>query len=198
LVQFMVDMNIDDFEDALTSYISKHGIEKTITQVLFRYLEKIGILWLTNHINPAQEHLVTNIIRQKLIVGIERANSPVKISKTILLFLPEAEYHEIGLLFMFYLLKTKGINVIYLGCNVPLADVAYVVQVKKPDYLYCHITRPASNFNFDKFLANITKNLSHTPCIISGQLTQNYEKKIQSPIVFKRSFSEVTEFIASL
>lgn len=198
LVQLMVDMNMEAFEEALTEYIYKNGIEKTITQVLFRYLEKIGILWLTNHINPAQEHLVTNIIRQKLIVGIEGANSLTKIDKTILLFLPESEYHEIGLLFMYYLLKTRGINVIYLGCNVPLADVGYVVKVKKPDYLYCHITRPATNFNFDKFLANISKNLADTPCIISGQLTQNYEKKIHPPIVFKRSFSEVNEFIGSL
>lgn len=198
LVQMMVDMDMEAFEDALTAYIAKFGIEKTITQVLFRYLEKIGILWLTNHINPAQEHLVTNIIRQKLIVGIEGANSITKINKTILLFLPESEYHEIGLLFMYYLLKTKGINVIYLGCNVPLADVGYVVKVKNPDYLYCHITRPATNFNFDKFLANITKNLAETPCIISGQLTQNYEKKIHAPIVFKRNINEVTEFIAGL
>jgi DNA-binding transcriptional MerR regulator len=198
LVQLMVDMNMEAFEEALTEYISKNGIEKTITQVLFRYLEKIGILWLTNHINPAQEHLVTNIIRQKLIVGIEGANSLTKIDKTVLLFLPESEYHEIGLLFMYYLLKTKGINVIYLGCNVPLADVGYVVKVKKPDYLYCHITRPATNFNFDKFLTNISKNLADTPCIISGQLTQNYEKKIHQPIVFKRSFSEVSDFISSL
>lgn len=198
LVQLMVDMNMEAFEETLTEYISKNGIEKTITQVLFRYLEKIGILWLTNHINPAQEHLVTNIIRQKLIVGIEGANSLTKIDKTILLFLPESEYHEIGLLFMYYLLKTKGINVIYLGCNVPLADVGYVVKVKKPDYLYCHITRPATNFNFDKFLANISKNLTDTPCIISGQLTQNYEKKIHQPIVFKRSFGEVSDFISSL
>ena len=177
------------FEETLSSYILARGIERTITQIIFKYMEKIGILWLTNHINPAQEHLVTNIIRQKLIVGIEGVSSPLKINKTILLFLPEAEYHEMGLLFMYYLLKSRGIEVIYLGTNVPLADVGYVVKVKKPDFLYCHITRPGQNFNFDKFLANISKNLAETPCIISGQLTQNYEKKIQPPVMFKRSFS---------
>jgi methanogenic corrinoid protein MtbC1 len=131
-------------------------------------------------------------------VGIEGVSSPLKVNKTILLFLPEAEYHEMGLLFMYYLLKSRGIEVIYLGTNVPLADVGYVVKVKKPDFLYCHITRPGQNFNFDKFLANISKNLAETPCIISGQLTQNYEKKIQSPIMFKRSFAEVMDFISNL
>ena len=198
LVQHMVDLNTKAFEETLSGYIVARGIERTITQIIFKYMEKIGILWLTNHINPAQEHLVTNIIRQKLIVGIEGVSSPLKINKTILLFLPEAEYHEMGLLFMYYLLKSRGIEVIYLGTNVPLADVGYVVKVKKPDFLYCHITRPGQNFNFDKFLANISKNLAETPCIISGQLTQNYEKKIQSPVMFKRSFSEVMDFISNL
>jgi DNA-binding transcriptional MerR regulator len=198
LVQHMVDLDTKAFEETLSSYILSRGIERTITQIIFKYLEKIGILWLTNHINPAQEHLVTNIIRQKLIVGIEGVSSPLKVNKTILLFLPEAEYHEMGLLFMYYLLKSRGIEVIYLGTNVPLADVGYVVKVKKPDFLYCHITRPGQNFNFDKFLANISKNLAETPCIISGQLTQNYEKKIQSPVMFKRSFAEVMDFISNL
>jgi len=198
LVQQMVDLDTKAFEETLSSYILARGIERTITQIIFKYMEKIGILWLTNHINPAQEHLVTNIIRQKLIVGIEGVSSPLKVNKTILLFLPEAEYHEMGLLFMYYLLKSRGIEVIYLGTNVPLADVGYVVKVKKPDFLYCHITRPGQNFNFDKFLANISKNLAETPCIISGQLTQNYEKKIQSPVMFKRSFAEVMDFISNL
>lgn len=198
LVQHMVDLNTQAFEETLSSYILARGIERTITQIIFKYMEKIGILWLTNHINPAQEHLVTNIIRQKLIVGIEGISTPLKVNKTILLFLPEAEYHEMGLLFMYYLLKSRGIEVIYLGCNVPLADVGYVVKVKKPDFLYCHVTRPGLNFNFDKFLANISKNLADTPCIISGLLTQNYEKKIQPPVIFKKSFTEVMDFISNL
>ena len=198
LIKNMIDLDTVSFEKTLSGHIHTKGIEKTITQIIFRYLEKIGVLWLTNHINPAQEHLVTNIIRQKLIVGIESISSTIQYEKTILLFLPEAEYHELGLLFMYYLLKNRGINVIYLGCNVPLSDVAFVVQAKKPDYLYCHITRPGSNFNFEKFLQNISQKIQNIPTIISGRLTQSYENKIQPPILFKRSFAEMTEFITSL
>ena len=198
LVQCMVDVDSDGFEKLLTEQIRTKGIEKTITQILFHYLEKMGILWMTNHINPAQEHLVTNIIRQKLIVGIDNVESPLKINKTVLLFLPENEYHEIGLLFMFYLLKKRGVQVIYLGANVPLSDVGFVAKLKKPDYLYSHITRPGSNFNFDKFLSNISKNMPELPCIISGLLTQSYEKKIQEPVMLKRSYTEVMDFISNL
>lgn len=198
LIQHMVDLDMERFENVLDNYIMARGIERAIPQIIFPYLEKIGILWLTNHINPAQEHLVSNIIRQKLIVGIESISSTVKVNKTVLLFLPEGEYHELGLLFMSYLLKSRGVNTIYLGCSIPVDDVDYVVKLKKPDYLYCHLTTVGHKFNFEKFLAIISKRFSGTPTVISGQLTNSYEKKIHQPIYFKRSFTEVMEFVSGL
>ncbi len=198
LIQCMVDLNMEKLEDVLDDQIRDRGIERTITQIIFPYMEKIGILWLTNHINPAQEHLVTNIIRQKLIVGIEGINSSLKINKTVLLFLPEGEHHELGILFMYYLLKSRGATTIYLGANVPLKDVEYVVNLKKPDYLYSHLTAVGHNFNFDKFIASITKKFNGTTIVLSGMLTQSYEKKIPSSITFKKSFPEVMEFVSGL
>ncbi|MFZ4058956.1 MAG: MerR family transcriptional regulator [Ferruginibacter sp.] len=198
LIQSMVDLNIERLEDILDNYIMARGIERTITQIIFPFMEKIGILWMTNHINPAQEHLVTNIVRQKLIVGIEGVTTSLRVNKTILLFLPEGEYHELGLLFMYYILKSRGISTIYLGANVPLVDVEYVVRLKKPDYLFAHLTTVGQNFNFDKFLLNINRKFSGIPMIISGQLTHTYEKKIPAPINFKKSFAEVMDFVSTL
>ena len=196
LIQCMVDLNIEKLEDILDDHIKLKGIERTITLIIFPFMEKIGILWLTNHINPAQEHLVSNIIRQKLIVGIEGISTSLKINKTVLLFLPEGEYHELGMLFMYYLLKSRGIDTIYLGANVPLNDVEYVVNLKKPDFLYSHLTAVGHNFNFDKFISAITKKFIGTPIIISGLLTNNYEKKIPPHINFKKSFPDVMELVA--
>jgi DNA-binding transcriptional MerR regulator len=198
LIQYMVDMDIDKFEGVLDNYIMARGIERTITQIIFPFLEKIGILWLTSHINPAQEHLVSNLIRQKLIVGIEGVSTSLKVNKTVLLFLPEGEYHEMGLLYMNYILKSRGISTVYLGANIPMEDVEYVVQYKKPDYLYTHLTTVGHNFNFDRFVAGIIKKFSDTPIIISGQLTHSWEKKIPPAINFKKSLSEVMEFVAGL
>jgi DNA-binding transcriptional MerR regulator len=198
LIQHMVDLNMESFEDVLDNFIAARGIERTIPQIIFPYLEKIGILWLTNHINPAQEHLVSNIIRQKLIIGIENIHTTIKINKSVLLFLPEGEYHELGLLFMNYLFRSKGVFTIYLGCSIPITDVEYVTRLKKPDYLYTHLTTVGHKFNFDKFIGSISKKFIHTPVIISGQLAQSYEKKIHPPVQFKKSFSEVMEFMAGL
>jgi len=195
LIQCMVDIDIEKLEVILDKCIGARGIEKAITQIIFPFMEKIGILWLTGHINPAQEHLVTNLIRQKLILGIDGIVTTLKVNKTVLLFLPEGEFHEIGLLFMNYLLKSRGVNTIYLGSNVPLKDVAYVVKLKNPDYLFLHLTTCGQNFNFDRFLSKLTQNFSSIPTIISGQLTNNYQKKIQPPLSFIRSFPEVMQFV---
>jgi DNA-binding transcriptional MerR regulator len=196
LIKSMIDLDVNAFEDILDDFIATKGIEKTIPQIIFPFLQKIGILWLTNHINPGQEHLVTNIIRQKLIVGIDKVKSTVMVNKTVLLFLPETEYHELSVLFMNYMLKSKGVNTIYLGCSIPLKDVDYLVKLKKPDYIYTHLTTVGPKFNFDRFIENLSKNFPDTPVIISGQLTNTYEKKILPPVKFKKSYTEVMEFLA--
>ncbi len=70
LIGYMISLELDAFEELLNDNIRLRGIETIINDIIFPLLEKIGILWLTSHINPAQEHLVSNIIRQKLVVGI--------------------------------------------------------------------------------------------------------------------------------
>lgn len=198
LVQEMADLNIDRFEKILSQYITEKGIERTVVHIIFPFLEKIGILWQTGHINPVQEHLVTNIIRQKLIVGIETTVSTAKIDKTFLLFLPESEHHELGLLFMYYLLKSRGARTIYLGANVPMKDMEYIINYKKPDVVFTHLTATAAHFNFEKFLANIQQRFGNTPTLISGYLTQQYKKKTPENVYFKRSLSEVMEYLFTL
>lgn len=198
LIQHMIDIDMDRFEEVLDVYIAAKGIEKTILQVIFPFLERIGILWLTNHIHPGQEHLVTNIIRQKLIVGIESVSSTIRVNKTIMLFLPEGEYHELSLLFMNYMLKNKGIKTIYLGASIPLRDVESLATLKKPDFIFTHLTSSGPRFNLDKLVTNMTRSFPGTTVVISGQLTVGYKKKLPSNFHFKRSYPEVMEFLSEI
>jgi DNA-binding transcriptional MerR regulator len=198
LIQQMVDVDPDSFETILNNYIFTRGIEKTIIYIIFPFLERIGILWVTSHINSAQEHLISNIIRQKLIVGIENTICHLQVNKTVLLFLPEGEHHELGLLFIYYLLKNRGAKVLYIGADSPLKDVEYVAKLKKPDLLYTHLTSVTPNFDFEKFISKITLNVPATPLIISGQLIQHYKKKLPSYVHLKRSLHEVVEFVSSV
>ncbi len=199
LIQNMIDLNTEDFEDVLDQYIVARGIEKTITHIIFPFLDRIGILWVTDHINPAQEHLITNIIRQKLIVGIESISVPFNLKTKVLLFLPENEHHELGLLFLNYMLKSRGVKTIYLGANVPLADVEFVVNIKQPDYLYTHLTTVMKEFNFEKFLLSFKHRIAKTPLLISGLLSQTYtDEAPHSNIQFLKSLADVNTFIANL
>lgn len=195
LISNMVDMDIDNFESVIDRYIRAKGIERTINQLIFPFLERIGILWQANNINPGQEHLVTNVIRQKIVVGIDNAVPLVQSDKTVLLFLPEGEYHELGLLYMYYLLKMKGVRILYLGANVPSKDVVYVAGIKKPNYIYTHITCVPGSLKLEKYLNRIREQVVETPIVASGQLTQLHQKQIADGIEFKRSMPEVLEFI---
>jgi DNA-binding transcriptional MerR regulator len=197
LIGYMIDLDLDRFEELLDSQIRAAGIENVINELIFPFLEKIGILWVTNNINPAQEHLVTNIIRQKILVGIEVATSQIKSGRTALLFLPEGEFHELGLLYVNFLLKSHGIKVFYLGANVPFADLDFIVKAKNPDYIYSHLTSLAHNFNVEKFLSNLHDKVKDTPVLISGPLTLSYKKSLPPNFFFKKSLQEMKEYITS-
>jgi MerR family transcriptional regulator, light-induced transcriptional regulator len=198
LLACMIDFDAENFEKILNKYIEANGIEKSILKVIFAFLDKVGILWLTNHINPAHERLVTNIIRQKIIAGIDALPVKKTALPSICLFLPEGEFHEISLLYVSFLLKKKGVPTIYLGANIPFGELKTVTDLKHPHYLYTHLTTAGQNFKFDKFLSIINKDFRNISTIISGRLTTNYVKKIPPKINFKRSLAEVTEFIALL
>lgn len=198
LIKEMVGLNMVAFERQLDLYIGQKGIEKTITEIIFPYLERVGILWVTNHINPAQEHLATNIVRQKIILGIEKLPPLVNYTKRIVLFMPEGEYHELGILYVHFLLKQRGVYVDYLGANVPMVDLKYLTEMRKIDYLYCHITSPAKNFKLDKFFSNLATINPQTPIILSGQLIQEFKGKIASNIQLKRSLAETIAFLQEI
>ena len=198
LIAKLSTLEIEEFEKQIDEYILSRGIEKTITQLIFPFLEKIGILWLTNNINPAQEHLVTNIIRSKLINGIECTRSNFRISKTFLLFLPESEYHELGLLFVHYLLKSRGAKVHYLGANIPMKDAVFVIRKIRPDVIYMHLTSTSSEFNLDKYVQKLKLHTGKTPVIISGYITQNYKRSLPANFQIKKSLTQVIEYILTL
>jgi MerR family transcriptional regulator, light-induced transcriptional regulator len=198
LIACMIDLDIESFERLLDTFILTKGIDKAILRVVFPFLHRIGILWVTSQVNPAREHLVTNIIRQKLIVGIDAVKTPAKTGKTGLLFLPEGEYHELGLLYVYYLLKVHGVGVIYLGADVPVNDIGFVCRYKNPGFVYTHLTGIAGNFNLEKFLFQAKQCFPDTPLVISGQPAHAQSRETYPGVNFRRSVAEVLDFVTSL
>lgn len=198
LIQCMVDLDTDGLEAAIDKFVFAKGIDKTITQIIFPFLERIGILWMTSHINPAQEHVVSNIVRQKLIAGIESTVTQHRVNKLIMLYLPEGEHHEIGLLYMHYLLKVRGVKTLYLGADLPFKDLEFVVKFKKPNYVYTHLTTRPRYFNVDKYLTRFNTQMPGVHLVISGELARSHNGKEYPNILFKTSLSGVMDFIGIL
>ena len=198
LIRYMVEIDTERFESVLDNYIANKGIERAIIHVIFPFLEKIGILWVTNHINPAHEHIISNIIRQKLVLGIEHSHSVVKSMKTALLFLPENEYHELGLLFVSFLLKSRGISVLYLGCSIPISDVEFIVRHKSPDFIYTHVTAPGKRFQINEFIQLLEPLIRTVPTIMTGSALKNFTGKLPKGVQVLTSGTEIMEYIRNL
>ena len=198
LIKEMVSLNMGSFEMKLDIYIGQKGIERTVLEIVFPFLERVGVLWMTNHVNPAQEHLATNILRQKLILGIEKLPAVVNQDKNVILFMPEGEHHEIGLLLVYFLLKQEGIYVNYLGANVPMKDLVYLTAVKKPNYVFCHLTSPSKVFKLDRFITQIGQVSNTTPVMLSGLFMKDYKGKLSENIAVKKSLAEVVQLIQSI
>lgn len=135
LIVAMSDFNEVGFHDLYDTFVGELGFEKTFTEVIHPYLEKVGILWLSGEIQATQEHMVTNLIRSKLICAIENLEYPTKAKQSALLFLPEGEFHELGLLFFNYLLRKSGIKVYYLGQSTPIRQTVDLINSFKPKYI---------------------------------------------------------------
>jgi MerR family transcriptional regulator, light-induced transcriptional regulator len=173
LVIAMVDMEEESFEKILNNLILRFGFERTITEVVYPFLEKIGILWQTENISPAHEHFMSNLIRQKLIVAIDGLPLPPKTAKKILLFLPEGELHELPLLFYHYLARKMGWRTYYLGQNVPHNDLISVFNVHQPDLMITSlITSTAAPV--EDYLKRISVDFQNTPILASGQQLQKF------------------------
>ena len=198
LIGCMVDLEIEQFEQLLQDNIKHQGIVNTLTKVVFLFLSKTGILWQTGHINPAHEHIVSNIIRQKLVAAIELLPAAIGSKPLLLLLLPEGEHHELGLLFVYYLLKQKGIKVIYLGANVPLKDAHYVIDVKHPTHVYFHLTSLPLRLNFQKFIGALGTKAPQIKILLSGSIAEGFKKNQPTNLTLLQSLPQVLAYISAL
>lgn len=163
----MVELDEDRFEKVLSTIILKMGFEDTVLNVIYPFLSKIGILWQTGAINPAQEHFISNLIRQKLIVAID-GQVGKKQGKTFMLFLPEGELHELSLLFSSYLIKKHGHKVIYLGQSTPQNDLLSVYNIQQPDFLLTVITSTPAGDNVQEYLDMLGREFAKSAVFVSG------------------------------
>ena len=195
LVMAMIELDEQRFDKIISSSIIKQGFEFTFENLLARFLEKIGILWQTGSVNPTQEHFITQLIRQKLILAIDGQQELRKEFKTFALFLPENEYHEVALLYIYFLIRKKGHMVIYLGQNVPLINLKNVFEIHKVDYL---LTSIASNLP-DEAVSEIILELQHLygdkKILIGGNCVLKSSVSLPDNFTTFKTLQDFTDFL---
>ena len=131
-VQFFLQAMISYDEVLFTSKFeqleTEMGLLELMTNIIYPLLRRIGGLWTNEKAIPAHEHFISNLIRQKVISAIDLLPTNTLDNKSIVLFLPEGEDHELGLLLASYLLKKMKWKVIYLGIRVPIKNLQSIIQ----------------------------------------------------------------------
>ncbi|AEA42933.1 MerR family transcriptional regulator [Fluviicola taffensis] len=120
------------FQKTFQELIQKSPLTEVFSDSIIPFLRRIGVMWLVGTINPAQEHFISNLIRQKIIAAIDSLPIPDQKKPVVLLHLPEHEWHEISLLIYHYQLRFQGTNSIYLGQALPYDSLLKTIQVLHP------------------------------------------------------------------
>ncbi len=184
LIVAMIDFNEESFEHILNSCMLKLGFEKTVTGILYPFLEKIGVLWQVGSVNPAQEHFITNLIRQKLIIAIDgQARKPLPDAQSFLLFLPEGEYHELGLLFYHLILKKNGHKVVYLGQSVPFQNLEEVVKIRNTDNIFTYFVAAFNQQEIPAYLQQLSTKFPDKTIYITGWQVQKCELALPQNVI---------------
>lgn len=152
-------INYDEihFEKLLSDSFITYGIKDAYLKVVCPMLHRIGIMWSKDDLPVVSEHFISNLIRQKFFSAINSLPPANNVSDTWLLFLPENEFHEIGLLFSYFLIRQSGRKVIYLGANVPVQSIATAVKEVNIKNLLFFIVHKDLPENIDVFCNQLSK-----------------------------------------
>lgn len=147
------------FTNLFSHCLLRFGLKDTYLNVLYPVLVRIGLMWQTGKMATASEHFISNLVRQKFFTTLDSLPPFRESSSTWILFLPENEFHELGLLMANYLLRISGCRVIYLGMNVPVSSVRTAVKQLRPDHILLFFVHNDMPENLQNYLDKLGKDL---------------------------------------
>ncbi|MCX7761682.1 MAG: MerR family transcriptional regulator [Candidatus Kryptonium sp.] len=197
IISSIIELNISELNRIIDETINIYGFETTFEKVLIPVLEKIGLFWQSETICAGQEHLFSNIIRDK-IIKLEKENISADNPRTFLLFLWEDELHEIGLLFARFIIKSYGHKVIYLGQATPIKDVILISQkISEIDYVLTSFVSPMEQCLLKKKIKSLL-NSTKKSIIVIGKQAKNLKLEGLPNLYIFVDISDFKNFIANL
>jgi MerR family transcriptional regulator, light-induced transcriptional regulator len=180
LIEAGIDFDKERFEKVVSVVVLRIGMAQTITKVFYPFLERIGMLWMTNHVIPAQEHFVSNIIRKKIIAATDGLGMNTNAKPTVLVFAPEGEFHEIPLLVANYFLKKNYNRTVYFGSNVTIDALSYYLETHESDYLYAHVITPLGNQGLDGYFNTLCNRFGNKKIVLGGPAAATIKSKYKN------------------
>jgi len=197
LILALVELDETLFRDTLAILIKENGLELTFTNFIIPFLDRIGIMWLIGTINPAQEHFITNLIRQKVIGEIDKLPIPDTKKDAVMLYLPEHEWHELSLLFYQFILRKKDVNTIYLGQSLPYDALMECIEKLKPKALMTSLLSSTDENFIENYFKNIEKDTNGIPVFAGGAQVMNYELKLPKTVKVIKSYLDLENCMKS-
>ena len=195
LILALVSLDEELFKGTMNGLIDKYGLEKTFVNHLIPFLDRIGIMWLIGTINPSQEHFMSNLIRQKIISEIDKQPIPKEDSKSILMYLPEHEWHEISLLFYQFLLRAKGVHTSYLGQSLPYASLLESIEKLKPHAILSSWLTAVDKKFVVNYFKQLNKDLPDMKVFAGGAQIKANSKDLKGLIIEVQDIPELLEHL---
>jgi len=163
----MLSFDENKFDKVFQRQVIQRGLLNTVVEIIYPFLYKVGILWGASKVFPAQEHFISNLIRQKIISSIDALPIPEHNAPGLLMFLAEDEHHEMGLLLSSFIARKCGWRAVYLGQNVPNEDLPEVLELVRVDYMITMLIAPRIN-NLNDWLNDLLS-VTGLPMILTGR-----------------------------
>ncbi|HET7117287.1 MAG TPA: MerR family transcriptional regulator [Hanamia sp.] len=191
-------LNYDEFHfDKIFSHcLLRYGMKDTYLKVIYPVLVRTGIMWTCDGLAPANEHFISNLFRQKLLTAIDGLPPPKPGSESWLLFLPENEFHEIGLLLSHYLIRLSGKKVIYLGSNVPTQSLIQAVKEISCNNLLFFLIHRDSEKEMQQYLNGLCNRFKEKNIYVAGNQSLFNQLKKARNIFFLSSIDDLEQQLA--
>ena len=166
----LLQLNKNKFLRFLDCNIAQHGFEHTMIHVVYPLLDKLSMLWINGSTKTVQENFIVNLIKEKIIGAIEKLgrNEP-GLGKHFLIYLPVGESQELSLLFMQYLLKSRGHHIINLGVELELSHLEDICDIVQPDYVFTMINDPIQeNLTVEDYKNELRTMFPESKLILTG------------------------------
>lgn len=196
-------MNFDQqlFFNTYNSLLNEKSFREIFYGCFLPLLKEIGILWQTETITPAHEHFISSLVKQKILANTEKLQRipPTKTDRVFILYLPEGEIHEIGLMLINYELILNGYKTVYIGESTPMTDIKDIKNYFDNITFVTYITAAPAPDEINKYIEDIKKevvNDKHTQLYLFGRTATNINHKFLNQSI--KTFPSILEFSETL